>query len=941
MTPLSPPCQKTLLATLIPLLLSGCGGGSSVDPAEPEAPLSGVFIDSPVSNINYQTKTLKGVTDSNGAFQYMEGEVVTFSIGEIEVGRSQGQEQISPLDLVGTEDSENIEVINIARLLQSLDADGNPDNGIEITEQAKDNALTPVDFAADNFDEQVINLVASSGSETTELISPKAARNHLEASLAIIPVDSDNDGVRDSEDEYPDNSFESKDTDGDGVGDNADAFPTNKEETVDSDGDNVGDNSDFAPFDASIQTICDDTKQPLQDRDNAGCFEDSDGDGVNDGFDAFPNDASETTDSDGDGVGDNADAFPNDAGEILDSDGDGVGDNADALPNDNTETTDSDGDLVGDNADAFPGNPGESVDTDKDGVGDNADAFPNDMTETADTDGDGVGDNADAFPTNAEETVDSDGDNVGDNSDFAPFDASIQTICDDTNQPVQDRENAGCFEDSDGDGVNDGFDAFPNDASETTDSDGDGVGDNADAFPNDAGENLDSDGDMVGDNADAFPYDNTETTDSDGDLVGDNADAFPDDATETTDTDGDDVGDNADAFPHDPSEWADSDGDSVGDNGDYAPNDASIQTLCQAEPSAEECRNDPPVAVISTSENSPAINTLIELDASNSSDPEGESITWRWSLLPANTTAFFIEDDETEETSVNVGNLSGTLIVSLEVSDGVNTTSTQVPINVTNATPVVEAGADQNALINQTIDLFGSATDNETDSESLNYRWSVIPENAGTFGNTASAITTFTFGGDPGGFTLRLTADDGETENFDEILVQSCAATPGTYSMEGTVKTVAPIGESFAIAVEQQVQWGFDIDSTVTGLVSAGDISGNYATDPRDAADGARFVVWAIGGVGTSPVVPILFNGTTGINSTTMTVDGTNVTGGSIEFFGNAGTGQQATILIDFDAGTFDIWSGTTSFGGDKTNIFYGAGGTINTVTRPNCVGQN
>jgi len=127
-------------------------------------------------------------------------------------------------------------------------------------------------------------------------------------------------------------------------------------------------------------------------------------------------------------------------------------------------------------------------------------------------------------------------------------------------------------------------------------------------------------------------------------------------------------------------------------------------------------------------------------------------------------------------------------------------------------------------------------------------------------------------------------------------------------------------------------------------LVSAGDISGDYATNGTTAtADGARFVVWAIGGVGTSPVVPILFNGTAGINSTTMTmtVDGTNITGGSIEFYGNAGTGQQATIVVDFDAGTFDIWSGTTSFGGDKTNIFYGAGGTINTVTRPNCVGQN
>ncbi|EDP99964.1 collagenase [Shewanella benthica] len=83
------------------------------------------------------------------------------------------------------------------------------------------------------------------------------------------------------------------DTDGDGVIDSQDAFPNDATESVDTDGDGVGDN-----------------------------------------LDAFPNDATETLDSDGDGVGDNLDAFPNDATETLDSDGDGVGDNADVYPHD-------------------------------------------------------------------------------------------------------------------------------------------------------------------------------------------------------------------------------------------------------------------------------------------------------------------------------------------------------------------------------------------------------------------------------------------------------------------------------------------------------------------------------------------------------------------------------------------------------------------------------
>ena len=215
-------------------------------------------------------------------------------------------------------------------------------------------------------------------------------------------IDTDGDGVPDSEDAFPNNPNESADTDGDGVGDNADAFPNDASESVDTDGDGIGNNADT----------------------------DSDGDGVPDDEDAFPYDATESADSDGDGVGDNADAFPNDATESADSDGDGVGDNADAFPNDASESVDTDGDGIGNNADtdsdgdgvpddedAFPYDATESADSDGDGVGDNADVSPNDPTESADADGDGVGDDADAFPNDASESADTDGDGIGNNAD--------------------------------------------------------------------------------------------------------------------------------------------------------------------------------------------------------------------------------------------------------------------------------------------------------------------------------------------------------------------------------------------------------------------------------------------------------------------------------------------------------------------------------------------
>ncbi|MGK0499066.1 MAG: filamentous hemagglutinin family protein [Oceanicoccus sp.] len=175
------------------------------------------------------------------------------------------------------------------------------------------------------------------------------------------------------------------DSDNDGVGDNSDLFPNDPNESTDSDGDGVGDNSDLFPNDPNEST-------------------DSDGDGVGDNSDLFPNDPNESTDSDGDGVGDNSDLFPNDPNESTDSDGDGVGDNSDLFPNDSNESTDSDGDGVGDNSDLFPNDPNESTDSDGDGVGDNSDLFPNDANESVDSDGDGVGDNADAFPNDPNRT---------------------------------------------------------------------------------------------------------------------------------------------------------------------------------------------------------------------------------------------------------------------------------------------------------------------------------------------------------------------------------------------------------------------------------------------------------------------------------------------------------------------------------------------------------
>jgi hypothetical protein len=113
------------------LALSACSEGSSSH--------RGYFIDSPVEGVTYETNTLSGTTDRRGTFYFSPGEQVEFFVGGLSLGFARGKDVITPLDLVpGANDENNQEVVNIARLLITLDADANPENGITIDQEIQD-----------------------------------------------------------------------------------------------------------------------------------------------------------------------------------------------------------------------------------------------------------------------------------------------------------------------------------------------------------------------------------------------------------------------------------------------------------------------------------------------------------------------------------------------------------------------------------------------------------------------------------------------------------------------------------------------------------------------------------------------------------------------------------------------------------------------------------
>lgn len=185
---------KPLLIVSAISLLGACGGGSDnsnnapITPQEP-APqtFTGQFIDAAVEGLTYQTQTQSGTTNAQGEFTFAANETITFSIGGITFPVVDAQSLITPLTLFSTEDVNDQLVVNLLRMLQSFDEDGNLDNGIKIPSLIHDLAANiSVDFSSPEFAAQIENLLVASGVFHMSLVSTDDAISHFEQSLAAL-----------------------------------------------------------------------------------------------------------------------------------------------------------------------------------------------------------------------------------------------------------------------------------------------------------------------------------------------------------------------------------------------------------------------------------------------------------------------------------------------------------------------------------------------------------------------------------------------------------------------------------------------------------------------------------------------------------------------------------------------------------------------------------
>lgn len=159
------------------LFMSGCGDDESQNQV-----ISSTFIDSAVSGLTYACGEQEGTTDLDGKYFLNKGSVCNFNLNGFAMGSydsSLTQSSIvTPYDVAKNKD----EAIRMASLLQSIDEDGYPDNGITIS-QSFDSSLLNPDLLNMDENEFIASLLVHP--DVNVVVGFDQAKKHLDLNVGL------------------------------------------------------------------------------------------------------------------------------------------------------------------------------------------------------------------------------------------------------------------------------------------------------------------------------------------------------------------------------------------------------------------------------------------------------------------------------------------------------------------------------------------------------------------------------------------------------------------------------------------------------------------------------------------------------------------------------------------------------------------------------------
>ena len=160
------------------IILSGCGGGDSTTTTA-VATGTGTYVDSAVAGVSYTCGGQSGVTDENGSFTFEVGSDCEFKMGDIVLRTVDGSMLVDGAKVL--EDN-----VTVAAFLQTLDADGDPSNGITVLPAVanliQEQNLTGVPSGAE-LSTLVTEIESSIDDYNGTVVTEEEATTHLEESL--------------------------------------------------------------------------------------------------------------------------------------------------------------------------------------------------------------------------------------------------------------------------------------------------------------------------------------------------------------------------------------------------------------------------------------------------------------------------------------------------------------------------------------------------------------------------------------------------------------------------------------------------------------------------------------------------------------------------------------------------------------------------------------
>ncbi len=248
--------------------------------------------------------------------------------------------------------------------------------------------------------------------------------------------------------------------------------------------------------------------------------------------------------------------------------------------------------------------------------------------------------------------------------------------------------------------------------------------------------------------------------------------------------------------------------------------------------------NTPPVADAGPDQ-AVALGATVQLDGTGSSDADGDTLTFFWTIasLPAGSGA--ILSDPTDPMPTFVADLAGTYVVELVVDDGqAGSLPDFVTITTDNTQPVADAGSDQTVAVNSTVMLDGSGS-SDADGDPLTFSWSLTPPagSAAVLSDTSAVNPTFV-ADVAGTYLAQLIVNDGSVDSLPDTATISTSNT----------QPVADAGVDQTVEVDDTVQldgsgsfdvdgdtltfnWSFSVNPSTATLSDPGSINPTFVPD--------------------------------------------------------------------------------------------------------------